>query len=172
MQMEKWGKLWREQRINAVYETGKNFEDFLCIHISNITFSLALHHGWLPDRTELDSMLPEELKEACEKRDALVGKKKQSFELISCVIKYSDRMLGFLGVHGIVNLSNTCCLSVILQAFCHTPIFRDFCLARLHRCDQNYLRFNPDCVMCAFTSMIFDVRLHDLPPRHLKHMFI
>ncbi|XP_055353543.1 ubiquitin carboxyl-terminal hydrolase nonstop-like [Paramacrobiotus metropolitanus] len=114
VQMEKCAKIWRDHRLKAVYET-------------------ALRYGWLQNVTQLTTFMPDELRDACENRQALIG------------------------VHGIVNLSNTCCLNVILQAFCHTPLFRDFCLARLHRCNPNMLGFNQECVMCAFTSMIYDL---------------
>ena len=36
-------------------------------------FILALRHGWLPDVVQLDCFLPEELRDACVKRDVLVG---------------------------------------------------------------------------------------------------
>ncbi|GAU96355.1 hypothetical protein RvY_07814 [Ramazzottius varieornatus] len=112
-------------------QVDKCMKQWRSLHLTAV-YDTALRYGWIPNVKQLTCFFPEPLQEGCA-RSPLVG------------------------VHGIVNLSNTCCLSVILQALCHTPLFRDFCLARLHRCTPNSLHFDRNCVMCAFTSVIFDL---------------
>lgn len=74
----------------------------------------------------------------------------------------------YYALHGIENLSNTCCLSVVLQALIKTPVFREYMLARLHNCNNAASRENlPSedfaqcdvykCLTCALSKAAIDM---------------
>lgn len=68
------------------------------------------------------------------------------------------------GMRGILNLGQTCFLSVVLQTFLHNPLLRNHFLADKHNrylCTARHTAngTKKDCMMCEMDRMYSDVRL-------------
>lgn len=66
-------------------------------------------------------------------------------------------------MRGIVNLGNTCYMSVIVQSLVHAPVFRDYLLSSKHKCDRcEFKNTNGSaCFACEMSDIILEVSIFD-----------
>uniref|UniRef100_A0A0A9X8X0 ubiquitinyl hydrolase 1 n=2 Tax=Lygus hesperus TaxID=30085 RepID=A0A0A9X8X0_LYGHE len=55
-----------------------------------------------------------------------------------------------IGMQGIINMGSTCFMNVVMQAFFHTPMLRDYFFSDKHKC---YAEKKSDCLSCHFYKL-------------------